>query len=28
MGIMRELERQGIEAGKKIIIGSCGDVTY
>ena len=28
MGIMRELERQGIELGNKIIIGSHGDIVY
>jgi Obg family GTPase CgtA-like protein len=28
MGIMRELERQGIIPGQKVIIGSYGDVEY
>jgi len=28
MGILRELERQGIKPGQKIIIGSHGDIEY
>lgn len=28
MGIMRELERQGIIPGQKVIVGSYGDIEY